>query len=333
MWEIRRYDPRQREEWNAFIEKARNSTFLFSRHYMDYHADRFSDHSLMAYRKGKLMAVLPANRSGNILYSHQGLTYGGWVWAHAGLDATDIFHLWRLWMECCKAEGITKIVYKPLPYIYSEMPSGEDLYMLFLTGAGIVSTDISSAIDLDSNPGFDKLQRRHLKSAISEFEVATISADDGEGVGEFHRLLCRCLEERHGCAPVHSLEELRLLMDSFPEEILIWAAINGSEEIEAAICVYNTGMCAHCQYIATSPEGRERNALSVVVDAMIEYYGDTGTRYFDFGISNEEGGKLLNPGLNRQKTSYGGSGVAYQKYEINVASALAVLPNELWPGR
>ena len=30
---------------------------------------------------GKLKAVLPANEKEGVLYSHQGLTYGGWVLA------------------------------------------------------------------------------------------------------------------------------------------------------------------------------------------------------------------------------------------------------------
>ena len=39
----------------------------------------FQDASLMIYRKGQLYALLPANRLGDTLYSHQGLTYGGLI--------------------------------------------------------------------------------------------------------------------------------------------------------------------------------------------------------------------------------------------------------------
>jgi len=46
------------DEWNAFVAKSKNGTFLFDRRYMDYHADRFSDHSLMCYHDGKLFAFL-----------------------------------------------------------------------------------------------------------------------------------------------------------------------------------------------------------------------------------------------------------------------------------
>jgi len=47
---------------------------------MDYHKDRFDDYSLMVYKNGKLIALLPANIKDNIIYSHQGLSYGGIVY-------------------------------------------------------------------------------------------------------------------------------------------------------------------------------------------------------------------------------------------------------------
>ena len=46
---------------------------------MDYHSDRFHDYSLMVFDEDKLVAVLPANKNENTVFSHQGLTYGGLV--------------------------------------------------------------------------------------------------------------------------------------------------------------------------------------------------------------------------------------------------------------
>ena len=46
--EIKRYSDRCKDEWDDFVRDSRNGTFLFMRGYMDYHADRFADFSLMA---------------------------------------------------------------------------------------------------------------------------------------------------------------------------------------------------------------------------------------------------------------------------------------------
>ena len=49
MFEIRRYTAMDKDKWDKYVAQARNATFLFYREYMDYHADRFDDHSLMCY--------------------------------------------------------------------------------------------------------------------------------------------------------------------------------------------------------------------------------------------------------------------------------------------
>jgi hypothetical protein len=41
-----------------------------------------------------------------------------------------------------------------------------------------------------------------------------------------------------------------------------------------------------------------------------------GARYFDFGVSNEQGGQILNEGLYRFKMSFGAGGVVHEFYEV-----------------
>lgn len=334
MWEIRRYSREAMVEWDEFIEKSRNATFLFKRGYMDYHADRFADHSLLAYRNGRLAALLPANVAGDTLYTHQGLTYGGWIWPPSRLDVGDIFRLWYEWLLYMREKEIKTVLYKPIPFIYPLMPSEEDRYMLFLSKAKLERTDMATVIDLSHNPGFNKLQKRHLKKAARDFFSTRSDCSYPDDIKEFYRLLELCLKERHRAKPVHNLDELQMLMNRFPENIWVWRGINDlTGEVEAGVCIYLSRQTVHCQYIATSANGRLRNSLSALFAEMIDYYTQKGYRYFDFGTSNENGGRNLNTGLNRQKTSYGGSGVAYEMYRINVASSLASLPNELWPPR
>lgn len=79
MIEIHRYTAAYHRDWNDFVSESSNGTFLFLREYMEYHADRFTDYSLLVYDGNKLLALLPANRSGDVLYSHAGLTYGGLI--------------------------------------------------------------------------------------------------------------------------------------------------------------------------------------------------------------------------------------------------------------
>ncbi|MBL8343168.1 MAG: hypothetical protein JNL30_16995, partial [Rubrivivax sp.] len=77
---VRRYQPSEQQAWDEFVRQGKNTSFMFLRGYMDYHQDRFLDHSLMLYRDRTLLGLLPANRSSDSrVASHDGLTYGGLV--------------------------------------------------------------------------------------------------------------------------------------------------------------------------------------------------------------------------------------------------------------
>lgn len=67
----------QTRKSGMYVEHARNATFLLNRSYMDYHSDRFHDHSLMIFHNNKLYALLLPMRTEMFFYSHQGLTYAG----------------------------------------------------------------------------------------------------------------------------------------------------------------------------------------------------------------------------------------------------------------
>ena len=70
------YTPAHHDGWNAFVATSKNGTFLFDRDYLEYHADRFVDSSLLVLNdKGGVVALLPASLEECVLTSHGGLTY------------------------------------------------------------------------------------------------------------------------------------------------------------------------------------------------------------------------------------------------------------------
>ena len=312
-WSIRRYRAEDAELWNRLVAESRQGTLLHMRGYMDYHSDRFQDCSLIALRKAKPTAILPANiDTKGILRSHQGLTYGGWLTPLSHFDGTDMLKLFEAWTEWCRANRIKEIIYKTTPNIYHRIPAEEDIYALFRYGAVIETINLSSVIDMREIPTFNNQQKRHLKKA-SSVNPWIREIDD---VAEFMPLLKECLRERHGAAPVHSEVELQMLKNRFPREIRFF--ITGTDSVpEAAVCIYDTNSVAHCQYIATSGLGRENGTLTYLFQHLIHSVF-ASHRYFDFGTSNEDAGRILNSGLLHQKTGLGGRGVAYQIYKLTI---------------
>ena len=307
--EIRRYRREDKELWNSFVSKARNATFLFDRNYMDYHADRFDDNSFMFYHKGKLKAVLPANVAGNTLYSHQGLTYGGLLLDKKATveDVLECFDSLNFWL---RKNGISKVVYKALPWIYQQYPSQEDLYALtWKCKAQLISRDIASTIVIDNKLKFAESRKSGIRKALS----LNIEVGESNDVDGFWHVLEDNLGNRYNAKPVHTASEMKLLMSRFPNNIKLYVAkMNG--EIVGGTLIYVTSQVVHTQYISASVEGKKHGALDLLFDYIInKVYANC--RYFDFGKSTEQGGAYLNEPLIFQKEGFGGRGVCYDWYQ------------------
>lgn len=307
--EIRRYRREDKELWNSFVSKARNATFLFDRNYMDYHDDRFDDNSFMFYYKGKLKAVLPANVAGDTLYSHQGLTYGGLLLDKKATveDVLECFDSLNSWL---RKNGISKVVYKALPWIYQQYPSEEDLYALtWKCKAQLISRDISSSIVIDNKLKFAESRKSGIRKALS----LNIEVGESNDVDGFWHVLEDNLGNRYNAKPVHTASEMKLLMSRFPNNIKLYVAkMNG--EIVGGTLIYVTPQVVHTQYISASVEGKKHGALDLLFDYIInKVYANC--RYFDFGKSTEQGGAYLNEPLIFQKEGFGGRGVCYDWYQ------------------
>jgi len=310
---IVRYAPSMADSWNEFAGRSRNATFLHQRGYMDYHSDRFADCSLLALRDGKPCALLPANVDGDTLWSHRGLTYGGWLVPLKHFDATVMVETMDAAVAWLRSSGIKRLVYKPVPHIYHSYPCEEDLYAIFRHGASLIESNISTTIDLSCPLPLD----RGNKSGANAARRAGIQVGLSDDWSRYWQLLSSLLDNRYGTRPVHSLDEIMLLHSRFPDNIRLYTStLDG--ELLAGVVMYLSGPVAHCQYISASPHGKDAKALTLLFDHLIGQCAAMGFRYLDFGISNEDHGRYLNEGLVRQKSRLGGRGIVYNTFEINL---------------
>lgn len=312
MFEIVRYSQERAHEWNTFVAHSKNGTFLFDRRYMDYHADRFTDFSLMIYRQGALYALLPANAEGDVLWSHRGLTYGGIVMTDKAM-AERIQQLFRELNDYLRRQGFRKVVYKTVPHIYHRVPSEEDWFSLFsICRAQLVDRSISSTIDLSQPLKW----RRDRKYGVNRAFANGVQVGESSDWAGFWQVLESNLMHKYGAKPVHTLWEIELLHSRFPDNIRLFTAERNGQILGGTV-IYLSPMVAHAQYISASPEGK---ALRVI-DALFDYIlheCDWPVRYFDFGTSNEEDGHILVEPLIYQKEGFGGRAVCYDTYEYGL---------------
>ena len=311
IFEIKRYNRDQNlEEWNQFVKNSKQGTFLLDRSYMDYHSDRFTDHSLLVYRQGKLYALLPANERDHTLYSHQGLTYAGLL-TTTKATTEDICEVFVAIRQYLKSLGFQKMIYKPIPWIYHQIPAEEDLYALFKEcNAQISVRNISAVIDLHHPLKWYNIRKQGAKKAFNQ----PIHIECSEDYATFWEILSTNLMKTYQATPVHTLEEIKLLHARFPESIKLYVALQEDGKMLGGTLLYITPKVVHTQYISASEEGKQKHALDALFMQLIQQeYKDWD--YFDFGTSNENGGKVLNTSLIYQKEGFGGRGVVYDTYE------------------
>jgi len=311
MIKICKYTETEKKLWDNFINSSKNGIFLFLRDYMDYHKDRFTDHSFIFWKNDKPVAVLPANENGKNLVSHGGLTFGGLIMS-VNIQTTDVLEIFDLLCNYCVKYGFHSIIYKAIPFVFCNYLAGEDQYALFRHNAQLLKRDISSVLSLQENK-INFLEGK--RQSVAKCEKMGVKVIESSDFTAFWELLTDVLS-KFDVKPVHNLSEIKYLKNMMPDKIKLYEA-RLNDSLLAGIVIYDYSRVVHTQYMANSKEGRNARALDYINYVLINrVYSDR--KYFSWGISTEEGGKILNTGLIRQKEEMGGRGIILDTYKIDL---------------
>ncbi|WP_372756689.1 GNAT family N-acetyltransferase [Mariniflexile sp.] len=313
-YRVRRYSNEDFDAWNAFVEKSKNGTFLFDRHYMDYHSDRFEDCSLMVFKKDKLLAVFPANKLGEALYSHQGLTYGGLILSDT-IKFEAVTAIVISLLQYLMGQQFKTLYIKQIPSIYSKVFTEELNYLFFILKAELVIKDILSVINLKADFIVSKDRLDGYKRALKHHLVVK-EVDEMESF--WNQILIKNLRNKHKTKPVHSLEEITLLKSRFPKHIRQFNVYD-KDKIVAGTTIFETHLVAHSQYISGNQDKNLLGSLDFLHFHLIKNVFQEKT-YFDFGCSNENNGLHVNKGLLYWKEGFGAKTVTQEFYKVDVGN-------------
>lgn len=311
---VKRYQENDYGKWNAFIGKAKNATFLFHRDFMEYHNDRFQDYSLIVLDGEKWVAVLPANVVGNEVFSHQGLTYGGLVY-NEKVKLASVIAIFKSILSFLNDNKMEKLQLKLIPSIYHQKPAEELNYVLFLAKAQLIRRDSMAVIDLSKPYKISKTRKECIRRGIKNNLVIK---EELNFKLFWDEVLEPNLDKKHQAKPVHTIAEIEMLKQKFPNNIRHFNVYQ-DDKIVAGTTVFTSENVAHPQYISGMSNKNELGSLDFLYHHLITSVFKE-KRFFDFGISNEEQGKKLNEGLVFWKESFGASIIVHDFYEVKTSN-------------
>jgi len=322
MYTIERYTKIHFKQWNDFVAQSKNGTFLFHRDFMEYHANRFSDYSLIIFKGKEVMAILPAHKTDSVVYSHSGLTYGGLVLSNK-IKLSGVIEIFKLLLQFLHEKGIYKLNIKAIPHIYHKLPAEELEYALFLANAKIIRRDSLFVYDQQKQLSFSKdrkqCARRGENNGLFIIEEPSFELFWDE-------ILIPNLSAKHDAKPVHTAAEIAMLHKKFPDNIRHFNVYHNNI-IVGGTTVFITDTVAHPQYISGNKDKNQLGSLDYLYSHLItNVFKDK--KYFDFGISNEEQGRKLNEGLAFWKESFGARTIVHDFYEVETVN-FSLLDNVL----
>lgn len=296
MIEILDYSDNQFSQWNDFVTESIADSIILSKKYSNYHSDKFIDSSSLIYDKGKLVAVFLGNSDKKILYGHQGLTFGGFIFKKT-LNSEQVIEIVYNFKNYAKEKGFNEIKIKIIPDIFLNEPFPAYEYSLIKNKFTLSGCNLNFYIDTKYEYKFKSNLKRDLNK-LNEFTQEHLCNLDCEN---FISILNDNLKKHNKIAP-HNADELNFLINNHSEKIKI-ISLQQDKLTMAASLIFINDNSIHTQYLCQTEKSFQVGLLKKLIDLIITDYKEK--RYISFGVATEGDGSYINKGLARFKESFG----------------------------
>lgn len=324
---IEKFSPENEDKWDDFILKdSVNGTFLNSRKFLNYHKDKYNDHSLFIKKGENIVALIPAceivENKKRVLYSHKGSTFGGVIINKIYNNIDHIDNVIRIFEQYLKEQGFDKIVLKSTSDIFSKDNASLLDYFYFKYDYKSYS-ELSLIIDLNKydsiiEKNFSASKRRDLKYSF-KYNLKFNELETNEEIINFYKLLVISLK-KHNTKPVHLLEELLDLKNKILTDVVRFYGVYYGNKLIAGSMIFNfNNSVFHTQYLASNPDYSSYYPMNFLNYNLINQAYSKKFKFFSFGINTEDKGKRLNTSLAQFKEGFGASGSINRTYykELN----------------
>ncbi|MGY6522393.1 MAG: hypothetical protein ACXIUD_11720 [Mongoliitalea sp.] len=295
-----------KRDWDYVLDNSLNGTFLHRREFIEYHGDRFQDESLLIYDGYRPIAIFLGEKERDVIYSHRGLTYAGWILVE-NLKLYQVRKVISETLKWFKENSIIELKVKMIPDFFAK--SSQQILWEVLESFGFL-IDFVGIHHCTKLPYSIKNKGKKWGRNKAKASGVTIEASD-ELFFFWKNILTPNLWEKHKVEPTHSFEEISYLKSRFPENILFFSANLGIEVLGGAV-VFLTDTTIHLQYVSATEFGKKLKCLDYLMSFLIEdaFFQKS---FFNMGVSHIPSTLEMNEGLVKWKKTLGG-----EKYEQKI---------------
>lgn len=312
-------DGKIRNKIDPFIlRQDTNGEFVNSVQYLSYHpSERFNDDSVIVIDAGNqevkaimMAASIPEDKKQII--SHPGTTFSGPILS----CKTDIKEAMEILERIFSyyEERYETVEIRLRPPVYDRQPMEWIQYLLMRRGYHYHMMALANVINLQEigdEEGilycFNSGRRNHVKKVIKKANYVVQKRVVPER--RAWENLSHNLEEKFNSKTTHTYEEIVKLCEIWPECIQSYSAERNDGEYGALVLVYKYKSVFHTQYLDVNYKYASEYPHLYLLYELIREAKRENYRYFSFGASTEERGKILNEGLFQYKNGYGGGSI------------------------
>ncbi|MDT0556724.1 GNAT family N-acetyltransferase [Patiriisocius hiemis] len=244
------------------------------------------------------------------MISHAGLTYGGII--HKPNEYLEVVEsVFHCLLEFLKSNDFLELRVKLPPYFYHTKYTTAQDFLFFINGVNSYKRDINFVVPLNNINLHKSKSKAQKNGTFSSLELKEEDSLDAF----WNSVLIPVLKTNYNSTPVHSLEEIKLLKQKFPTNIVQFNAYQG-ENIVAGMTLFISGKVVKSQYGVVTTVGKKYKALDYIYLELYKKYKELGYLYFDLGTTTTKDG--YNSGLTRYKEELGGNPVNLDYYSLKI---------------
>ncbi len=277
---IRYKNNEHKDIWDHYIHQSNNGTIFHLRDFLSYHRERsFNDCSFMFYNKNNIEAVFTGAIIDNCLYSHPGASFGGFVYNELTFPYANQI-VAGLISEAKKLQ-LAEIIIIPPPFIYYKKYNETMEYCLYSKGFNNIEYYISSFVNLENDlmAQMHDRKKRYIKKMENKIKI-TLSDD----LNSFYPILVSN-KLKHKAKPTHTLEELKILKQQFPDQIKLLLSSKDDQITGGALNFITNDNTCILFYNMIDYDYQNLQIASIQIYESLKWAKNNQLKFLDIGVS------------------------------------------------